>query len=150
MPQHLNYYIVFAILNYCFPMPQTKTSRTDLKRLAKRKPKSRKGENGSVLVIAGGKTYHGAAVFAGITASRLVDLVFFATAKENIAIIKKASPEFIAFGFNKINTVLPKADSVLIGPGLEKSKVMRNLICRLLKKNKSKKFKNDSESEKLF
>ncbi len=131
-------------------MPIAKTSSADIKRLAKRKPKSHKGKNGVVLLVAGSKAYHGAAIFAGATASRIVDLVYFATAEQNTAIVKKSSPEFIVFQFNHIKTVLESVDSILIGPGLERSQRMRGLIHNLLTKNKRKKFVLDATALRLI
>ncbi len=131
-------------------MLEHKTSKADLLKLAKRKKKSHKGENGVVLVVAGSRLYHGAAIFAGLTASRLVDLVYFATAKENLLTVKKASPEFIVFEFNHIKTVLPSVDSILIGPGLEHTQRMRDLLHSLISKNKGKRFVLDATALRLL
>jgi NAD(P)H-hydrate repair Nnr-like enzyme with NAD(P)H-hydrate dehydratase domain len=38
---------------------------------------SRKGENGKVLIVAGGRRYHGAAVFCMLGARRFADIVYF-------------------------------------------------------------------------
>jgi len=130
-------------------MKAVKTSKSDVKKLAKREQKSHKGDNGKILIIAGSKTFHGAAIFAGITASRLVDLVFFATAEENLVIVKKASPAFIVLPFSHISVFLEKADTILIGPGLEKSNSMRNKIHSLLKLKK-KKFVLDATALRLI
>ncbi|MCX6798860.1 MAG: NAD(P)H-hydrate dehydratase [Candidatus Diapherotrites archaeon] len=127
-----------------------KTSAADIKALAKRAPKSHKGENGVVLIIAGSPQYHGAAIFAGITASRIIDLVYFVTVPENLIHVKNASPEFIVLEFNSINAVLPKADAVLIGPGLEQSQRNKNLIHSLLTKYKKKKFVLDATALRLI
>lgn len=125
-------------------------TKSIFKKLKKRSAKSHKGDNGIVLIIAGSRLYHGAAIFAGVTASRLVDLVYFATAKENLQIIKKASPEFIVFEFGHIKTVLPEADSILIGPGLKKSPAMKNLVHHLLTKSKGKRFVLDATALRLI
>ena len=127
-----------------------KTGRQDLLKLAKRKKRSHKGENGVVLIVVGSRLYHGAAVFAGLTASRLVDLVYFATEKENRILVKKASPEFIVLEFGHIKTVLPSIDSILVGPGLQRSPKMKHLVHGLLTKNKGKRFVLDATALRLL
>ncbi len=126
------------------------TSREDILKLAKRKKKSHKGQNGLVLIVAGGKLYHGAAIFSGVTASKIVDLVYFATAERNIQTIKNASPEFIVFKFNHIKTVLPGIDSILIGPGLEQTQRMRDRLHNLIVKNRGKKIVVDATALRLI
>ncbi|MBI4052876.1 MAG: NAD(P)H-hydrate dehydratase [Candidatus Diapherotrites archaeon] len=116
-----------------------------LKRPAKN---SHKGENGVVLLVAGSRKWHGAPVFAGLTASRLCDLVLFATARENIPIAKKASPEFIVFPLQSALKEINKADCVLIGPGLEPSASNKALIKKLLS-HKDKKFVLDATALRL-
>lgn len=104
-----------------------------VKFLKRRDEKSHKGENGNVLIVAGSKQYHGAAIFAGLVTSKLVDLVYFATPKENIPYIKKASPEFIVNEIKDAKKMLDKADSILIGPGLENSDAIKKLVNSLIK-----------------
>ena len=133
-----------------FKFGAQKAGKEDIKGLVKRKEKSHKGENGVVLIVAGSAQYHGAAIFAGVTASRIVDLVYFATSEENKMHVKNASPEFIVLEFNNISSALPKADSVLIGPGLEQSQKIRNLVNSLLTKNKGKRFVLDATALRLI
>ena len=109
---------------------------------------SHKGENGVVLLVAGSRKWHGASVFAGLTASRLCDLILFATQKENIPIAKKASPEFIVFPLQSALKEIKKADCVLIGPGLEPSASNKRLIKNLLS-HKGKKFVLDATALRL-
>ena len=80
-----------------------------VKFLKRRDEKSHKGENGTVLIIAGSKQYHGAAIFAGLAASKIVDLIYFATPKENLSYVKKASPEFIV---NEIKDAKKKRNNI--------------------------------------
>lgn len=98
-------------------------SKSVFQRLHRRKKDSHKSQNGQVLVLAGSKQFHGVVFFAGIAASRLVDLVFVATTKQNQLLAKKESPEFIVTELapKKLEPFLEKADSVLIGPGLDDS-----------------------------
>ncbi|MBN2067890.1 MAG: NAD(P)H-hydrate dehydratase [Candidatus Diapherotrites archaeon] len=125
-------------------MESGQTTKQDILSLAKRQPKSHKGSNGIVLIVAGSAQYHGASIFAGITASRIVDLVYFATAQENIIPVKNASSEFIVLKFNNMKTVLPGIDSILVGPGLEDTQRMRDKLHNLIAKNKSKKIVIDA------
>ncbi len=60
-----------------------------IKKLKLPKPSSRKGENGRLLIIAGSDKYFGALVYAGIAASRIVDLVYVLTTEDNRKLIKK-------------------------------------------------------------
>ncbi len=129
-------------------MPETR--KRDVKALSKPSKKSHKGQNGSLLLIAGSKSVHGAAVFAGITASRLVDLVFFATEKENKQIAKKASPEFIVGDFSKAEGFAKKADCILIGPGLEPNPKTRKLLKEFLHGFKEKKTVLDATALRLI
>ncbi len=100
---------------------------------------SRKGQNGILLIIAGSKQYHGASIFAGIAASRIVDLVYFCTEKENIPFLKKASPEFIVSDLSEWKKWIKKCDAVLVGPGLAESKSSKKLIHTILSNFSGKK-----------
>jgi len=131
-------------------MPVQQTSKADVIGLAKRKKKSHKGENGVVLIVAGSTQYHGAAIFSGVTASRIVDLVYFATAPETMQAIKNFSPEFIVLQFNDMKTVLPKTDSILVGPGLEQTQSMRDKLHSLIAKNRLKRFVIDATALRII
>ncbi len=118
----------------------------NVKFLRERKAKSHKGENGSILVIAGSRKFHGAAVFAAKAASLFSDLVYVLTEKENIPALKKAGAEFIVSELNKKNAreFAQKADAVLVGPGLAVNKKNRALLGWLLKEFPRKKFVLDA------
>jgi NAD(P)H-hydrate epimerase len=127
------------------------TGKKNIRALAKRNPRSHKGENGSVLVIAGSKKYHGAEIFAAKAASLFADLVFVLTEKENLSYAKHATPLIIADVFSK-KTLLDfgkKADCLLIGPGLSENKQNKQLINFALKKFPDKKFVLDASALKL-
>ena len=119
----------------CFTGPK------NVRALKKRTKCSHKGENGSVLIIAGSKQFHGAEILAAKTASLFADLVFVLTEKENLVIAKKATPLIIASELNKKNLekFLKKADSVLIGPGLSVNTKNKRLINYAVKKYQGKK-----------
>ncbi len=75
---------------------------------------SHKGENGKVLIIAGGRKYHGAAVFCILGARRFADLVYFMPGEKDEKLLFAVSqvPEAI------VVRELPEADCVLAGPGI--------------------------------
>ena len=80
---------------------------------------SHKGENGRLQIIAGSKTYHGAAVLTIIAARRFVDLVFFQPGEKDrylIQVVKK-TPEVIVADKSK------EADVVLFGNGIANARI---------------------------
>jgi NAD(P)H-hydrate epimerase len=76
---------------------------------------SRKGENGRLLIIAGSREYHGAAMLAILGARRFVDLVYFYPAQNDLGLIfaVKSIPEAIVVSDLKVET-----DCVLFGNGI--------------------------------
>jgi NAD(P)H-hydrate epimerase len=95
-----------------------------------RKSKSRKGDNGTVLVIGGSYIYHGAPILSSIAALRSgVDLVYTSVPKINVTPTRAISPNLIVIplvdqkltrgAVNKLLGALPrKLDSATIGMGL--------------------------------
>lgn len=75
---------------------------------------SHKGENGRVLIVAGGRKYHGAAVLCILGARRFADLAYFMPGErdEKLMLAVSQVPEVI---FVKD---YPEADCVLAGPGI--------------------------------
>ena len=81
------------------------TSQIVKKFLIPRNSKSRKGNNGKVLVVGGSYIYHGAPTLASIAALRSgSDLVYTCVPKINAFATRSISPDLI---------VIPKADSKL-------------------------------------
>ncbi|PIW33452.1 MAG: NAD(P)H-hydrate dehydratase [Nitrosopumilales archaeon CG15_BIG_FIL_POST_REV_8_21_14_020_37_12] len=111
-----------------------------------RKAKSRKGENGIVLVVGGSYIYHGAPILSSIAALRCgTDLVYTAVPKINVTATRSISPNLIVLplvdqkltrgAVNKLLGVLPKnLDSATIGMGLavQDKNALINLIKSLL------------------
>lgn len=111
-----------------------------------RKAKSRKGENGIVLVVGGSYIYHGAPILSSIAALRCgTDLVYTAVPKINVTATRSISPNLIVLplvdqkltrgAVNKLLGVLPKnLDSATIGMGLavQDKNALVNLIKSLL------------------
>lgn len=122
------------------------TGPGNVKFLNLRRRESHKGENGIVLIIAGSKQYHGAAIFSGRAASLFADLVFFLTEKENIQYVKNASPEFIVSELSKKNVEKfgALAEAILIGPGLLRSEKNKKMLEFIMKRFRNKKFVLDA------
>ena len=108
-----------------------------------RKAKSRKGENGIVLVIGGSYIYHGAPILSSIAALRCgTDLVYTSVPKINVAPTRSVSPNLIVIplvdqkltkgAVNKLLGALPRnLDSATIGMGLAIQE--RNALLHLVK-----------------
>ena len=75
---------------------------------------SHKGENGKVLIVAGGRRYHGAAVLCILGARRFADLVYFMPGEkdEKLMFAVAQVPEAI------VVDEYPEADCALAGPGI--------------------------------
>ena len=93
-----------------------------LKKFYKSPTDSSKGENGQVTIIGGSKLFHGAPLFALTTASRIVDMVFFASPEPSIGEvaneIKSKLFSFIWIPWQETEEYIKKSDAVLIGPGM--------------------------------
>lgn len=95
-----------------------------------RKTGSRKGDNGTVLVVGGSYYYHGAPILSSIAALRSgTDLVYTAVPKNNVQSTRAISPNLIVIplvdqkltrgAVNKLLGSIPKnLDSATIGMGL--------------------------------
>lgn len=114
-----------------------------LKKIKKPAKNSRKGDNGRVLIIGGSKTYHGAPILSVMIASKLVDLVYFFSVKSNTKLVEKMKLKvrtFINPSEKNLEKYISNSDSVLIGPGLEKTRKNEVMTNWLLHKFKEKKF----------
>ena len=95
-----------------------------------RKSTSRKGDNGTVLVVGGSYIYHGAPILSSIAALRCgTDLVYTSVPKINVSATRAISPNLIVIplvdqkltrgAVNKLLGVIPRnLDSATIGMGL--------------------------------
>lgn len=113
-----------------------------VKKLFRPKPSSHKGDNDIITIIAGSKQYHGSALLAIKAASRIVDLIYFYSTKNNQALLQKikaGSCEFINVTKKaSLLTSLDKSDAILIGPGIELNDRNRILIKKILTNNNKK------------
>lgn len=118
-----------------------------VKKLRLPRPDSHKGDNGRLLIIAGSEKYHGSLIYAVKAASRIVDLIYVSTTKENRALIRKLkekTAEIITVrhpeldsgsrtGFRLGGRNDSQFDCVLIGPGMGVSKRTYNLVRAVLR-----------------
>lgn len=95
--------------------------RSDLKKLYIPPSDSHKGQNGKLLFIGGSHLFHAASLWALTIASRIVDMVFYASVPENNKIVQEAKQEFrngIVIPRHEIESYADEADCILIGPGM--------------------------------
>jgi NAD(P)H-hydrate epimerase len=97
--------------------------------IRKRSIKSKKGDNGRVLVIGGSYTFSGAPTLSALAAMRSgADLVYVAAPEETAKIIAGFSPDLISIKLSGINISprnldelkpwIDRADVVVVGPGM--------------------------------
>lgn len=107
---------------------------------------SHKGQNGKVMVIGGSHLFHAASLWALEVASRIVDMVFYSSVPENNELVKAEFKNGIVVPREKIDDYINEADSVLIGPGLERTEETKELTEILFKKYPDKKWVVDAGS----
>jgi NAD(P)H-hydrate repair Nnr-like enzyme with NAD(P)H-hydrate dehydratase domain len=97
---------------------------SQLKNLYIPPPGSHKGQNGKLLLIGGSELFHAASLWSLKVASRIVDMVFYASVPVNNQIVLQAKSEFrdgIVVPRENIEDYIEEADCVLIGPGMVRS-----------------------------
>lgn len=123
---------------------------------------SSKTDNGQVTIVGGSSLFHGAPILALKTASRIVDMVFFATPEPSVGKtaeqLKSKLSSFIWIPFEHADEYLEKSEAILIGPGLmryhkdgkaacdEACQETRGITERLLKKFPKKQWVIDAGS----
>jgi len=137
-----------------------KITKNLLKGLYRPPKDSHKGQNGKLTIVGGSRLFHGASLWALKTASRIVDMVFYATVPENEELTKKLKSEIYDFIFiprGKVEDYVEQSDAILIGPGLvrgskkytgtgETGEETKRLTKRLLDKFPKKKWVIDAGS----
>ena len=96
----------------------------ELKQLYLPPEKSHKGQNGKLLVIGGSSLFHAASLWALSIASKIVDMVFYASVPVNNQIVFEAKKEFrngIVVPRGDLEDYIEEADCILIGPGMMRS-----------------------------
>jgi ADP-dependent NAD(P)H-hydrate dehydratase len=103
---------------------------------------SKKGDNGTILIVGGNRIYHGAPILASLAALRSgTDLVYTAVPRSNIIPVRSFSPNIIAIPLaddkltvgsaNRLVAMLPKKpDAAAIGMGLTLAKP--EALCTLI------------------
>lgn len=85
---------------------------------------SHKGKNGKLLIIGGSNLFHAASLWALSIASKIVDMVFYASVPVNNQIVFEAKKEFrngIVVPRDDLENYINEADCILIGPGMVRS-----------------------------
>ncbi|HUD44486.1 MAG TPA: NAD(P)H-hydrate dehydratase [Patescibacteria group bacterium] len=85
---------------------------------------SHKGQNGKLLLIGGSHLFHASTLWALDIASKIVDMVFYASVPENNEIVQKTKEEFrngIVIQQIDLEHYINEADAILIGPGMERT-----------------------------
>ncbi len=98
-----------------------KTYKSFLKYIPIPKPNSHKGQNGKVLIIGGSSLFHASSIWAAEMASHLVDMVHYASTRENeeiLVALKKRFRNGIVVKQKDIPLYIEEDDSILIGPGM--------------------------------
>lgn len=79
-------------------------------------------KNGMVTIIGGSELFHGAPLLSLVTASRIVDMVFFSSPEKSVGElaerIKSKLFSFIWVPWEEVEEYIEKSDAILIGPGL--------------------------------
>lgn len=99
------------------------------------KPSSHKGQNGKLLLIGGSELFHAASLWSLTVASRIVDLVHYASVPENNDIVQKAKEEFrngIVIRRKDIHDYIQEDDVILMGPGMTRTKETEELTNTLV------------------
>jgi len=125
-----------------------------LKKLYVPPPNSSKGDNGQVAIIGGSKLFHGAPLLALTVASRIVDMVFFASPEPSVGRvaeqIKSKLFSFIWVPWNKTAEYVEKSEAVLIGPGLMRTFKTRKITKWFLTRFPDKKWVIDAGSLQMM
>src|SRR5260221_8412237 len=96
--------------------------KKDLPKLFKPANNSNGEDNGQVTIIGGSELFHGAPLLCLTVASRIVDMVFFASPEKSVgSIAEKLKSKLLSFiwtPWDDLEHYIEKSDTVLIGPGL--------------------------------
>ncbi len=116
--------------------------------LPRRDPRSKKGDNGKVLVIGGSHTFSGAPYFSAIASLRSgADLVYVVVPESISSIISERSPDLIVIGvkgrdfsvqnLEEIEPWIQRADAIVVGPGMGVSPETENFSIELVQRLKT-------------
>lgn len=108
------------------------------KRLVLPSAESHKGQNGKLLIIGGSSLFHAASLWAAEMASHFVDMVHYASTKENQAIFLSLKTKFtngMIIAQKDIEAYIKEDDVVLIGPGMVRGESEEGLYTAFLTRN---------------
>lgn len=78
-------------------------------------------DNGQVTIVGGSTLFHGAPILSLTAASRIVDMVFFASPEPSVGEvankIKSKLSSFVWVPWEDVDDYIEKSDALLIGPG---------------------------------
>lgn len=98
-----------------------KFEASELKRIYKPDKNSSGEDNGQIVIIGGSVLFHGPPFFSIKAASRVVDMVYFASPykpmRDAAVNLKARVGSFIWIPFNEVEEYIKKSDAILIGPG---------------------------------
>lgn len=101
-----------------------KFSKNELKKLYRPANDSHGEDNGQVTIIGGSDLFHGAPLIGVKIASRIVDMVFFATPEPSVGEVanklKSKLFSFIWVPWDEVEDYIAKSDAVLIGNGFRR------------------------------
>ncbi len=121
--------------------------KSSLQKLYLPKTSSHKGQNGKLLIIGGSKLFHAASKWSLDIASKIVDMVFYSSVPSNNKLIREAKENFwsgIVIERRQIKNYIDEADTILIGPGMDRSFYTQKLVNNLLRKYPNKKWVIDA------
>ena len=81
---------------------------------------SHKGQNGKLLIVGGSHLFHAASLWSASVAAYLVDMVFYASTKENNQLVKSIFTDGIVIERTGLLDYAQEADVILVGPGLQR------------------------------
>lgn len=116
----------------------------DIQNLALPLRGSHKGQNGRLLIIGGSTLFHAASIWALEVASRIVDLVHYASVPENNALVKSLFRNGIVVSRSDVDGYIEEDDCVLIGPGMTRDRETETLTNTLLTKHPNKQWVIDA------
>lgn len=96
----------------------------ELKKLYVPSALSHKGQNGKMLLIGGSHLFHAASLWSLEIASRIVDMVFYASIPQNNALVEANKQQWrsgIIVPREKLEEYMEETECIVIGPGMVRS-----------------------------
>ncbi len=101
-------------------------NKDELKKLYTPAKNSSGEDNGQITIIGGSELFHGAPLLCLAVASRIVDMVFFASPEKSVGMIAESMKSklfsFIWIPSKDLESYIEKSDAILIGPGFMRFK----------------------------